>query len=89
MQALLQLQQQAKQPMAACYYAQVLGTPALFHASIFNDLMALKGDMGAKKIINAREEEVAKLHFEKGMIDIDTIEDYQNLIKQWEATEND
>jgi molybdenum cofactor cytidylyltransferase len=88
-QSLLQIQQQTKQPIAACYYAQVLGTPALFHASIFHDLMALEGDTGAKKIINAREEEVAKLHFEKGIIDIDTIEDYHKLIIKQEATDND
>jgi molybdenum cofactor cytidylyltransferase len=82
---LLQLHHTTKLPMAACYYAGILGTPAVFHQSIFPELLALKGDMGAKKIIHAREAEVAKLHFEKGMIDIDTIEDYQNLIKQQES----
>ena len=76
-------------PIAACYYAQILGTPALFHKSIFKDLLALKGDIGAKKIINANEKEVAKLHFENGVIDIDTLEDYEQFIQQEEASNND
>jgi molybdenum cofactor cytidylyltransferase len=87
--SLLHLQQSTLLPIAACYYAQVLGTPALFHKSIFKDLLALKGDIGAKKIINAKEKEVAKLHFENGVIDIDTMEDYLKYIQQEEASNND
>jgi molybdenum cofactor cytidylyltransferase len=87
--SLIQLQQSTLLPIAACYYAQVLGTPAIFHKSIFIDLLALKGDIGAKKIINAKEKEVAKLHFENGVIDIDTIEDYLKFIQQEEASNND
>lgn len=80
-QHLLKLQQSTMQPVAACYYTGVLGTPALFHKEIFPELFALNGDTGAKKIISKKAEEVAKLHFEKGILDIDTQEDYQNLIK--------
>lgn len=69
-------------PIAACYYANVSGTPALFHKSIFPELLALKGDIGAKKIIKNKEEEVAKLHFEKGVLDIDTEADYKQLLKE-------
>jgi molybdenum cofactor cytidylyltransferase len=87
--SLLKLQQSTQLPIAACYYAQILGTPALFHKSIFKDLLALKGDIGAKKIINANEKEVAKLHFENGVIDIDTLEDYEQFIQQEEASNND
>ena len=80
--ALLQLQEEKDTPIAAAYYNDVMGTPALFHQSIFNEILALKGDMGAKKIIQSRPEEVAKLHFEKGLLDIDTKEDYQVLLKE-------
>lgn len=79
-QNLLQLQAQTGKPIAACYYAGVVGTPALFHKNLFLDLLSLSGDVGAKKIIINRDTEVAKLHFEKGVIDIDTMDDYQNLI---------
>ena len=80
--ALLQLQEEKDTPMAAAYYDHIMGTPALFHQSIFDEILSLKGDMGAKKIIQSRPEEVAKLHFEKGLLDIDTKEDYQALLKE-------
>ena len=80
--ALLQLQKEKDTPMAAAFYGDKMGTPALFHQSIFNEILSLKGDMGAKRIIQSRPEEVAKLHFEKGLLDIDTKEDYQALLKE-------
>lgn len=80
-QSLIEKQRLSGLPLAACYYAGVIGTPALFHRSIFPELLELKGDIGAKSIIKKRESEVAKLHFEQGAIDIDTMEDYQQLIR--------
>ncbi len=79
-QALIQLQQHTGLPIAACFYSNTLGTPALFHKSIFPDLLELHGDVGAKNIILQRGAEVAKLHFEEGLVDIDTPEDYQQLL---------
>ncbi len=81
-QALIQLQQNTELPIAACYYEGIIGTPAIFHKSMFSELLDLKGDIGAKKIIKNRETEVAKLHFEKGVLDIDTMEDYKQLLKE-------
>ena len=82
--SLLALQEKSGMPMAACYYAGVMGTPALFHTSTFPELLALKGDRGAKNIINHNIQEVAKLQFEQGLVDIDTEEDYKKLIKEKE-----
>ena len=79
---LLQLQEEKDTPMAAAYYDDIMGTPALFHHTVFDEILSLKGDIGAKKIIQSRPEEVAKLHFEKGLLDIDTKEDYQALLKE-------
>ncbi|MFM2358234.1 MAG: hypothetical protein RLY16_226 [Bacteroidota bacterium] len=79
-QALVQLQKETDLPIAACYYAQILGTPALFHQTYFSQLLNLKGDVGAKYIIQHHQSQVAALHFEKGMLDIDTEKDYQQLI---------
>jgi len=78
--SLFQLQQEKDLPLAASYYSGVVGTPVLFHRSIFADLLSLKGDIGAKSVIQQREKEVARLDFEKGMIDIDKPEDYEQLI---------
>jgi molybdenum cofactor cytidylyltransferase len=82
--SLLALQEKSGMPMAACYYAGVMGTPALFHTCTFPELLALKGDRGAKNIINHNIQEVAKLQFEQGLVDIDTEEDYKKLIKEKE-----
>jgi molybdenum cofactor cytidylyltransferase len=79
-QALIKLQKNSNLPIAASYYANILGTPALFHKSVFPDLLKLSGDVGAKNIIQQRGTEVAKLHFEEGLVDIDTPEDYQQLL---------
>lgn len=79
-QALIKLQKNTNLPIAASYYANILGTPALFHKSVFPDLLKLSGDVGAKNIIQQRGTEVAKLHFEEGLVDIDTPEDYQQLL---------
>ena len=41
--------------------------------------MQLKGDAGARKIIQQHSDEVASILFTKGKIDIDTKEDYEEL----------
>lgn len=79
--ALLEEQHKTGKSIVACYYADVLGTPALFHKSMFGALMSLKGDVGARKIIQDKSPEVAKLHFAQGALDIDTLADYEQLIK--------
>ena len=81
-QALIKIQQDTGLPMASCYYANIIGTPAVFHQSVFSELLKLEGDVGAKKIIKERALEVAKLHFEEGIIDIDTMDDYIKLTKE-------
>ncbi len=80
-QSLIHLQQSTGLPMAACFYAGIVGTPAVFHQSMFSDLLKLVGDTGAKKIMKDQMVDVAKLNFEKGVIDIDTMEDYQKIIQ--------
>jgi molybdenum cofactor cytidylyltransferase len=79
---LISLQANKKSAITASFYANIAGTPALFHQSVFSDLLALKGDQGAKRIIQERDQELAKLQFEMGVLDIDTPEDYQQLLKQ-------
>jgi molybdenum cofactor cytidylyltransferase len=69
-------------PIAACSYAGIIGTPALFYKSVFPELLGLNGDVGAKKIIEKRMQDVVTISFDNGVIDIDTEEDYMNLIKK-------
>jgi molybdenum cofactor cytidylyltransferase len=68
-------------PIVGSKYDNVIGTPALFHKSLFDELMKLKGDSGEKKIIDQHKEHVAFIDFPKGYIDIDTIQDYEALTK--------
>ena len=73
--------QQTGKSIVTSSYEEALGVPALFSKTIFPELLQLKGEAGAKKIIQKHIAEVATISFPKGKIDIDTIEDYQNLLK--------
>ena len=69
-----------KKGIAASAYSETLGTPVLFHKKYFHELLELKGQEGAKKLIKKYTEDVVSVFFEKGNIDIDTEEDYFKLI---------
>jgi molybdenum cofactor cytidylyltransferase len=64
----------------ASAYADTAGTPVLFSKPHFADLLQLKGQEGAKKLLKMFENEVNLVPFEKGEIDIDTEADYRNLL---------
>jgi len=67
-------------PIIACSYQDTLGTPVLFDKQYFGVLCTLKGDEGAKKIIFKNLEDVASISFALGSIDIDTRNDYEQLL---------
>ena len=74
---LLQVQHETGMPIIASRYEDNLGTPALFHKSFFAELMKLKGDTGARKLIKLHEDLVKTVAFPKGAIDINTKTDYE------------
>lgn len=76
---LIQTHLDTGKPMVTCNYGETIGPPALFHRSLFNELMKLKGDAGARKIIQQHIDAIATISFTKGNIDIDTAEDYNDL----------
>jgi len=61
-------------------FEHAIGPPALFHKTVFAELLGLKGDAGARKIIEQRGNDVATVSFDKGEIDIDTEADYKALL---------
>lgn len=67
----------------ASSYAETLGTPVLFDEKYFNQLLELKGQEGAKKIISNYLDDTVSVPFEKGNIDIDTEEDYNKLMSEF------
>ncbi len=64
--------------IASCY-SETAGTPVLFPKKYFLELLNLTVNEGAKKLLDS-EEKVLLVNFDKGEIDIDTMEDYQKLI---------
>jgi len=70
-------------PIVACTYDNVIATPALFHHSLFDELLKLRGDAGAKKIIRDHAEQVTTLPFPQGDLDIDTMEAYHAVLKMY------
>ena len=54
------------------------GPPCLFKRVVWPELMSLTGDQGAKSIIKSSKDRTIWVPFEKGLIDIDTWQDYLN-----------
>ena len=74
--------------IVACQYenqkgASTLGIPALFKRDLFNDLLELTGDEGAKKIILKNKEKTTLIDFPEGKIDLDTIDEYRNFVANY------
>jgi molybdenum cofactor cytidylyltransferase len=65
--------------LVACNYNGTIGVPALFDKSHFEELLALQGNEGAKKLLLKYKNEVHTVPFPLGMIDIDTVGDFERL----------
>jgi molybdenum cofactor cytidylyltransferase len=78
--SLIAKKQETNLPIVASSYEDKLGTPALFHRSMFHALMELTGDKGARKLIADNPGKVATVLFPEGITDIDTKEDYEKLV---------
>ncbi len=78
---LIKAQNEISLPIAASDYAGTLGTPVLFHKFFFDEIMALEGDTGTKKLIEKNKNLATEVSFPEGVIDIDTVEDYKDLLQ--------
>jgi molybdenum cofactor cytidylyltransferase len=61
-------------PIAATAYANTLGVPAFFSLRFRNDLLALRGDSGAKAIVESHRNEIAVIKLESAAEDIDILD---------------
>ncbi|MBC7998359.1 MAG: nucleotidyltransferase family protein [Leptolyngbya sp.] len=77
--SLLALSAMNSNAIVACKYNNTAGIPAVFPASYFSALLDLKGDRGAKVIIN-QSKECLFYDFENGEIDIDQPNDLKSLL---------
>ncbi len=71
--------QLAEKSIVACDYGNQVGVPAIFSRNYFDELFELKGDRGAKKLFHKHSDNLQTIPFEKGIIDIDTLDDYRKL----------
>jgi molybdenum cofactor cytidylyltransferase len=79
---LINEKQKSCKSIVASAYAGILGIPALFDSALFPQLLDLQGDTGARRLIQQYTGEVASVAFEKGVYDIDTVVDYEDLVNQ-------
>lgn len=69
-----------KPRLIACRYGEELGVPALFDRTLFEELLDLRGDKGAKPVLMKHLDEAHILQFEAGSIDLDTPDEYQAFL---------
>lgn len=71
--------------VVACEYQNTLGVPALFHRRLFPEILALDSASGAKQIIEKFRRQTVAVWFPEGAFDVDTPDDYENLLKSRRA----
>ena len=76
---LIATRETTKKEIVASSYADTVGVPALFDRSLFERLLSLGDEAGAKSIILQNLDRVAQFAFPEGAIDIDTWEDWEKL----------
>ncbi len=73
---LVKTQAQTGKVIVACEYEKTVGTPALFTAEVFDELLVLEGDKGAKGLIeDYRNRSLALVAAPEAALDVDTKED--------------
>jgi molybdenum cofactor cytidylyltransferase len=61
--------------IAAAAYGSTVGVPAIFPRSTFTDLTQLRGDQGARALIQRNPDRLVRVPMNRAAIDIDTPED--------------
>ena len=76
---LISVHQRTGKPIIASMYENTFGPPVLFHHSVFDELIQLKGDVGAKSIVQKHPDDVEVIPFPEGTYDVDTEADYERI----------
>ncbi|HEY2848047.1 MAG TPA: nucleotidyltransferase family protein [Pyrinomonadaceae bacterium] len=66
-------------PIVASEYSGTLGVPALFDRSIFDELLALKGERGAKSLIMGHAPKVERVTVPEAAFDVNLVSDLDRL----------
>lgn len=82
---MIKIKAEKRKGIVGSAYAGTVGTPVLFGKTYFEKLLLLKGDEGAKKLLKAHAPDLVSVPFDQGSIDIDTEQDYKQLLSQTSA----
>ncbi len=88
LQKLIELYSSLGKGIVSTNYSGINGVPAILGRKYFDDLFALRGEQGAKRLIQKYASDVESITFEDATIDIDTMEDYNNAIHKRENHKN-
>jgi molybdenum cofactor cytidylyltransferase len=80
LRSLIQNYSSTKSPIVATGYAGTIGVPALFGRPFYSNILMLRDDQGAKKIMQQFPSKVKSIDFPNAVHDLDTREDYQNFM---------
>jgi molybdenum cofactor cytidylyltransferase len=76
---LITAHQKTGKEIVACTYGNTFGPPVFFHHSLFAELLQLKGDRGARSIVQKHLDNMEAIPFPEGIFDIDTEGDYEKI----------
>lgn len=81
---LVEKQRETGKQIVASRYDETLGVPAIFSAELFDELLKLEGDKGARALIQkyAASGAVGTIAAPEAAFDVDTIEDYERLTSE-------
>ncbi len=77
---LAKVYKKSNKKIVACKYEETIGVPAIFSRELFGKLCEIKGDKGARDIIENHSETVETIDVPEAALDIDTPEDFQKLL---------
>lgn len=80
--------QSDKYDIIACKYGNTGGVPAFFSRKLFNDILDLPDEEGAKKLILDNKKTTYWIDFPKGNIDLDTPTDLENYLTTHQLRSN-
>jgi molybdenum cofactor cytidylyltransferase len=72
---------QSPKKIVACAYNNTAGPPVLFDRFYVDELLLLKGQEGAKRILTIYRDNAITIPFPLGSVDVDTMEDYEKIVE--------
>ncbi len=83
---LITTKQSTGKRIVASFYNGKRGSPTLFGACFFPELLEMTGDEGGRKVLERHQQGIARVEFkdETAGYDVDTWEAYQQVVAAWE-----